>query len=94
MTLLSVSFHVDSDADAAVPAEVQQFLKSKNLVGKPGFYFGDPVVHVYDETDLICTVRSTIKICDLSEMLRVFHAGIQRGMAAKAQAIRAVLGID
>lgn len=95
MTLIAVAIHVDHDP--AVPAEVQDFLKSKNYVGKTGSYFGDPVIHVYDETDLICTVSSTIKMCDLAEMLRVaersLHAGIQRGMAAKSQEIRAVLGI-
>lgn len=94
-----VAILVDSSSSDAVSSEMQQFLKSKGLIGKSGSYFGDPIVHVYDANgDLVCTVTSTIKLADLSEMLRVaersLHAGIQRGMAAKSQEIRAILGID
>ena len=94
-----VAILVDSSSSDAVSSEMQQFLKSKDLIGKSGSYFGDPIVHVYDANgDLLCTVSSTIKLADLSEMLRVaersLQAGIQRGKAAKSQEIRAVLGID
>lgn len=93
-----VAILVESSSTDAVSSEIQQFLKSKDMLGKSGSYFGDPIVHVYDANgDLVCTVSSTIKLADLSEMLRVaersFQAGIQRGMAAKSQEIRAVLGL-
>lgn len=93
-----VAIVVDSSSYDAVSSEMQQFLKSKDLIGKSGSYFGDPIVHVYDANgDLVCTVTSTIKLADLSEMLRVAErsqqVGFQRGLAEKMREIRSVLDL-
>lgn len=83
----------------AIRADLQSHLSAKELVAKPGFYFGDPVYFIYgSDGELVCTVSTDIKLVDLSEMLRVrqisFAAGIRAGKAEKMNELKAVLCIE